>query len=71
MQKITQAEYVLELLQEGRKLSPKDVWDCGITRLSAIIYTLRKKGYNIVTHKKTYQGTFRIVTYAEYELVND
>ena len=66
--KSTQASNVLEHLQNGKRITPIDALNLyGCFRLSAIIFTLRKDGFPIVTNFKTANGK----TFAEYELTYD
>lgn len=68
--KLTQYDRVLEHLQKNGKLSQKTAIRLfGAYRLSAIIYTLRKDGYNITTTFKTGKNRFGDnVSWAEYRL---
>ena len=68
--KLTQYDRVLEHLQKNGKLSQKTAIRLfGAYRLSAIIYTLRKDGYNITTTFKTGKNRFGDnVSWAEYKL---
>lgn len=70
MQKMSQRKAVLNHLILHRKITSMDAINLyGATRLSAIIYDLRKAGYNIVTHTKTTKNRYgNVVSYAEYEL---
>lgn len=66
----TQESEVLNYLQSGKTLTSMDAIQMfGATRLSAIIFNLRDKGYDIntkmVTGTNRYGGT---VTYGEYSL---
>ena len=51
MEQKTQRTYILNYLRNNRKgvTSMKAFWRWRITRLSAVIFDLRKKGYNIIT----------------------
>lgn len=70
MQKMSQRKAVLNHLISHKKITSMDAINLyGATRLSAIIYDLRKAGYNIVTHIKTTKNRYgNVVSYAEYEL---
>lgn len=64
---------ILKYMQAGNRITSMQAIEMfGATRLSAIIFDLRKAGYNIITHnrvgKNRYGGT---VTYAEYELIKE
>ena len=67
----TQKERVIRHLQDFKTITSREAFnDYGISRLSSIIYRLRKSGYVIETHK-TY-GLNRYgdkVNYATYELL--
>lgn len=67
---MTQEDRVLKWLKTYKKIT---VWEAirefGATRLSAIIYNLRNKGYNITTTFVTKKNRFdEYVTFGEYEL---
>lgn len=68
--KLTQYDRVLDHLQKNRKLSQKQAINLyGAYRLSAIIYNLRKDGYNITTSFKSGKNRFGDnVSWAEYKL---
>lgn len=73
MNRTTQLNEVLAYMQSGNRItSMKAIEKFGATRLSDIIFKLRKRGYNITTHtiigKNRYGGT---VKYAEYELIKE
>ena len=63
-----QAELVLNKLKNGELVSSKAMFSYGITRLSAIIYVLRKIGYNIITIRKAVPTRWGIVSIAMYKL---
>ena len=64
--KISQKMIILELLENGVKVTPMLALNrCGCFRLAAIINSLRTDGHNIVTSRvKSHTGN----KYAEYEL---
>lgn len=68
--KLTQYDRVLDHLQRNGKLSQKQAIRLfGAYRLSAIIYRLRKDGYNISSTFKTGKNRFGdSVSWAEYKL---
>ena len=70
--KLTQYDRVLDHLQRNGKLSQKQAIRLfGAYRLSAIIYRLRKDGYNISSTFKTGKNRFGdTVSWAEYKLEN-
>jgi hypothetical protein len=68
MQRETQYIKIKAHLQNGKNITPIDALNLyGCFRLSAIIFTLRKDGFPIVTNFKTANGK----TFAEYELTYD
>ena len=70
--KLTQYDRVLDHLQRNGKLSQKQAIRLfGAYRLSAIIYRLRKDGYNISSTFKSGKNRFgNSVCWAEYKLEN-
>lgn len=73
MNRPTQMSEILAYMQSGHRITSMTAIDMfGATRLSDIIFKLRKAGYNIKTHdivgKNRYGGT---VVYAEYELIKE
>lgn len=70
--KLTQYDRVLAHLQRNGKLSQKQAIRLfGAYRLSAIIYRLRKDGYNISSTFKSGKNRFGdSVCWAEYKLEN-
>lgn len=72
MDRITQIECVRVYLENNDALTSLEAFKkWHITRLSAIIYKLRKQGYDIVTTTKTYKDDDGYVrNYAEYKLNN-
>lgn len=68
--KLTQYDRVLKHLQRNGKLSQKQAIRLfGAYRLSAIIYRLRKDGYNISSTFKSGKNRFGdSVSWAEYKL---
>lgn len=60
---------VKEALERGERLTSLSAFNlCHTTRLSAIIFNLRKQGMNIVTVEKENSNGER---YGEYHLEND
>ena len=68
--RLTQYDRVLDHLKKNKKLSQKQAINLyGAYRLSAIIYNLRKDGYNISTNFKSGKNRFGdTVSWAEYKL---
>lgn len=64
---------VREWLQSGKPITSMEAWEnWGVTRLSAIIFNLRKEGLNIVTNTlKTKTRYGDTCLYAQYELKED
>ena len=69
----TQKDYVLEHLERGWSITSLEAWDkYGISRLSDIVYKLRKEGYNIETEMvegRTKMGADAI--YGTYRLIKE
>jgi hypothetical protein len=64
----TQQEVVLAHLKKGRQITQEQAYElCGSQRLGAIIFNLRKKGYNIynldVKGKNRFGNTCNFVKY--------
>ena len=72
MDKTTQIRIVLDYLKEHGKITSMEAFDFGITRLSAIIFKLRKRGYVITTERvqsvNRYGGA---CNYGVYHLVQE
>ena len=66
----TQKEEILEYLKNNKKITILEaIYQLGITRLSAIIYNLKKEGYNINTQIKLVKAkNGRKTSVAEYIL---
>lgn len=66
----TQKEEVLEYLKNNKKITILEaIYGLGVTRLSAIIYNLKKDGYNIETQMKLIKAkNGRKTSVAEYIL---
>lgn len=66
----TQKEEVLEYLKNNKKITILEaIYQLGITRLSAVIYNLKKEGYNIDTQMKLVKAkNGRKTSVAEYIL---
>ena len=65
----TQWKDVLNYMNEHGSISSMEAWDkFHITRLSAVIWTLRKRGYNISTTDKDGYNEYGRYTYGEYRL---
>ena len=71
--KLTQKELVLKHLEENKKINPLEALNLyGSFRLGAIIFTLRKEGYDIETKMKN--NGVKKNHFAEYHLtekIND
>ena len=73
MNRPTQMSEILAYMQAGNRITSMQAIEMfGATRLPAIIFDLRKAGYNIITHdivgKNRYGG---VCQYAEYELIKE
>jgi biotin operon repressor len=74
--KKTQTSDILQHLKDGRRLTQKEaINQYGAYRLSSIIHSLRKKGYNIEskpssvpTRYKKSDGTPRLANIVEYTI---
>ena len=71
MSNTSQTKEVLKHLQSGQTLSSLEAVNLyGATRLSAIIYDLRKAGYNIISVRRNTINRYGNVTqYVDYELI--
>lgn len=67
---MTQTQAVLDWLKSGDSISSYEAFkELGVTRLSAIIYRLRRKGYSITsTDEKTTNRFGGTVTFSRYKL---
>ena len=66
----TQEQQILNHLKQGKSITPIEALElCGRFRLSAAIYRLKIKGYDIVTHHE--RNTNNAGTHARYELVQE
>jgi len=67
---MTQTQAVLDILKSGDSISSLEAFqEFGITRLSAIIFNLRKKGYVITSDNiKTTNRFGGTVTFSRYRL---
>ncbi len=74
----TQTSDILQHLKDGRRLTQKEaINEYGAYRLASIIYSLRKKGYNIEsedldvpTRYKKLDGSPKTASIVEYKLNN-
>lgn len=66
----SQTEDVLRFMREEGSITSMDaIKEFGATRLSAIIFILRKRGYDIETHMEVFKNRYgRTVVYARYVL---
>lgn len=67
---MTQEQRILEYLQDfGSITSWEAIKEFGVTRLSAIVFNLRKRGYNIETSFETAKNRYGDkVSYGVYKL---
>lgn len=70
---MTQPERLLQHLKAHGTINPLESWvELGIYRLSAVIYILRKAGWNITTKKVTIKNKWdEDCRVGEYKLVDD
>lgn len=60
---------VLEYLKTHEGISSMKAWEVfHITRLAAVVFRLRKMGYNVVSYDKTGKNDYGTYTYTEYRL---
>lgn len=66
----TQKEEILEYLKNNKKITILEaIYQLGVTRLSAVIYNLKKEGYNINSQMKLVKAkNGRKTSVAEYIL---
>lgn len=69
----SQTEDVLRFMKENGSISSMEAFrEFGATRLSAIIFSLRKRGYVIETEMWTCQNRYgKTVDFAKYVLVSE
>tara|TARA_B100000768_G_C11183266_1_gene333903 strand:+ start:407 stop:625 length:219 start_codon:yes stop_codon:yes gene_type:complete len=65
-----QEQRVLEYMKKNNTINPLQSWvDCGVYRLSAVIFNLKKKGYEIESNRSVAMNRFdEEVKFAEYLL---
>lgn len=70
---MTQTQAVLDWLKSGDTISSFEAFrELGVTRLSAIIFRLRQKGYSITSvDEKTTNRFGGTVTFSRYKLEED
>ena len=71
MDKKSQYSVILSVLESGQEISQLEATKkYGILRLGAIIFNLRKNGYNILTRKVSKPNRYgNISNYAVYKLI--
>ena len=63
---------VLAYLKEHKGITSMEAWSrFHITRLAAVIFKLRKMGYNIRTDECVGKNEYGVYNYADYVLVED
>lgn len=71
-EKITHEKIVLDLLKKGKIVNCWSILKYGITRLSSVIYNLKKDGYVINTVKRSGKNQYGNNSHwVEYYLVKD
>ena len=70
---ITQYDRVLQHLKVKNKITSwESIMEYGVTRLSAVIYMLRKDGYNISSEFKSAKNRYGdMVSFVEYTLKDE
>lgn len=70
---MTKTKQILNYLKEGHQITQLEATDMfGTTRLAAIVFNLKEKGYNIKTHMvSTLDRLGNAVKFAKYELITD
>ena len=65
-----QEQRVLDYISNHQSINPLESWvECGVYRLSAVIFNLKQKGYIIESNRKTSQNRFgEDVRFAEYSI---
>lgn len=68
----TQTRRIREWLESGKTLTSKDAWEkWGVTRLSAIIFNLRREGLNIATSTEESENRYgEPVRYGRYKMLD-
>ena len=71
MEKMNKHKAVLQHLQSKGSITSLEAFELyGATRLSAIIFNLRRKGYDIITEDVTGKDRYgSSMTYAKYRLI--
>lgn len=65
----TQWKDILEYLETHEGISSMTAWEVfHITRLAAVIFKLRKMGYNITSYDMAGRNDYGVYTYTEYRL---
>lgn len=69
---MTQREQILKHLQNHGSITSMEAFsDYGVTRLSAVIFDLRRDGHNIISHMICTKNRYGEPThFAKYELIN-
>ena len=67
---MTQTELVIKYINDFGSITPLNAFaDLGVTRLSACIFVLRKRGFPIVTHIEESTNRYgKTVRYARYKI---
>ena len=65
-----QEQRVLDYIKRHNSINPLQSWtDCGVYRLSAVIFNLKNKGYEIESNRRVALNRFdEEVRFAEYSL---
>lgn len=67
-----QADMVLDYIERFGSITPLDAFrDLGVTRLSAVVFDLRRKGHDIETAMESAQNRFgKKTSYARYRMAD-
>ena len=65
-----QEQRILDYMKRNNSINPLQSWvECGVYRLSAVIFNLKKKGYDIESSRRVTTNRFdEEVRFAEYLL---
>ena len=65
-----QEQRILDYMKRNNTINPLQSWvECGVYRLSAVIFNLKKKGYEIESNRRVTTNRFdEEVRFAEYLL---
>lgn len=68
----SQRKVIKAILDDGKSITSMEAFELGITRLSAIIFDLRKQGMGIVTDMRTTRNIYgNTCQYASYRKITE